>query len=72
MDLNEWPDCPVEGCENKICLSLNSSMCFPHTPGNKHIKHMKIDARNADFNNIIAVDEYQTIEWSEQFDPVKW
>lgn len=39
-----WPDCPVEGCQNKICLALNSEFCFPHTPGNEHVKRMKIDA----------------------------
>lgn len=39
-----WPDCPVEGCPNKICLALNSDRCFPHTPGNKHVKGWKIDA----------------------------
>jgi len=27
----EWPDCPVDGCENKICLALASDKCFPHT-----------------------------------------
>lgn len=42
-----WPDCPVEGCPNKICLSLNSDRCFPHTPGNQHVKRWKIEARNA-------------------------
>lgn len=39
-----WPDCPIEGCPNKICLALNSEFCFPHTPGNEHVKRMKIDA----------------------------
>ena len=39
-----WPDCPVPGCTNKICLALNSDFCFPHTPGNEHVKRMKIDA----------------------------
>lgn len=47
MEWNEWPNCPIEGCPNKICLALNSEFCFPHTPGNKHVKHMKIDAKNA-------------------------
>ena len=46
MTLDEWPDCPVEGCKNKICLALDSQFCFPHTPGNEHVKRMKIDAAN--------------------------
>jgi hypothetical protein len=47
MDFDNWPDCPVDGCKNKICLSLNSDKCFPHTEGNEHVKGWKIDARNA-------------------------
>jgi len=47
MDLDDWPDCPVEGCDNKICIGLDSSLCFPHTPGNKWIKWWKIDAWRA-------------------------
>lgn len=31
MKLDEWPDCPVEGCANKVCLRLKSKYCFPHT-----------------------------------------
>jgi len=46
MTYDEWPDCPVPGCTNKICLALNSDRCFPHTPGNRHVKHWKIEARN--------------------------
>lgn len=46
MDLDDWPDCPIEGCPNKICLALNSEFCFQHTPGNKHVKHIDIDVRN--------------------------
>lgn len=45
--IDDWPDCPVPGCPNKICLSLNSDRCFPHTQGNQHVKRWKIDARNA-------------------------
>lgn len=45
--MEDWPDCPVPGCPNKICLSLNSDRCFPHTPGNEHVKRWKIEARNA-------------------------
>ena len=26
-----WPNCPVDGCKNKINLNLNSGKCFPHT-----------------------------------------
>lgn len=46
LALELWPDCPVEGCPNKCCLALNSEFCFVHTPGNKHVNSMKIDARN--------------------------
>lgn len=45
MDLDSWPDCPAEGCINKICLVLDSQFCFPHTPGNKHVKNIDIDVR---------------------------
>ena len=45
MDLDKWPDCPVEGCPNKICLALDSEFCFPHTPGNEHVKRIGIDVR---------------------------
>lgn len=47
MNFDDWPDCPVPGCALKICLALNSDKCFPHTPGNEHVKRWKIDARNA-------------------------
>jgi hypothetical protein len=30
-----WPMCPIEGCMNRICLSLNSEYCWPHTKGDK-------------------------------------
>ena len=46
MEFDDWPDCPVEGCPNKICLALDSEFCFPHTPGNRHVKHIDIDVRN--------------------------
>lgn len=42
---DDWPDCPVPGCPNKICLSLDSYKCFPHTEGNQHVKRWKIEAR---------------------------
>ena len=45
MNYDDWPDCPVEGCTNKVCLALDSEYCFPHTPGNEHVKRMDIDAR---------------------------
>lgn len=41
-----WPDCAIEGCPNKCCLALDSLFCFPHTPGNKHVKRMKMSAAN--------------------------
>lgn len=43
---SEWPYCVVPGCRNRCCLALNSIFCFPHTPGNQHVKRMKIDAEN--------------------------
>lgn len=48
LDMDAWPDCAVEGCLNKCCLALDSPFCFPHTPGNRHVKLMKIDAFHAD------------------------
>lgn len=45
MDLDEWPDCPVKGCTNKICLALDSDKCFPHTKGHPYVKGLKIDLR---------------------------
>lgn len=30
---NLWPNCPIADCPNKICLSLNSDKCWPHTVG---------------------------------------
>lgn len=47
-EFDAWPDCVVEGCQNKCCLALGSKFCFPHTPGNKHVKSMKIDAFHAE------------------------
>lgn len=47
MSDDAWPDCPVRGCEFKICLALNSDKCFHHTQGNRHVKGWKIEARNA-------------------------
>jgi hypothetical protein len=45
-ELDDWPDCPVEGCENKICYGLSSEYCFVHTDGNEHVKRMRIAAIN--------------------------
>lgn len=42
--MEDWPNCPIDGCPYKTCLVLNSNYCFQHTPGNKYVKHMKIDA----------------------------
>lgn len=42
-----WPECPIDGCTNKISLSLASDKYFVHTPGNDHVKRWKIEARNA-------------------------
>lgn len=43
---NDWDDCPEPGCENKICLSLESDKCFTHTDGNKDLKLFKIYIKN--------------------------
>ena len=31
MEFKDWPDCEVNGCFNKCCLSLNSKYCWDHT-----------------------------------------
>lgn len=41
-----WKDCPVEGCRNKVCLSLASDKCFVHTKGFKWIKELHIILNN--------------------------
>ncbi len=64
--MDGWPDCPVEGCTNKICPSLNSDKCFPHTPGNEHVKRWKIDARNA------PRDETELLEALASVPPPSW
>ena len=33
-----WPMCPVPGCSNRICLSLGSDRCWPHTGTGKDQK----------------------------------
>jgi len=35
-------ECPVDKCTNKVCLSLNSDKCFPHTEGSRRWKLIKI------------------------------
>jgi hypothetical protein len=35
FDIDDWPDCPMSGCQNKTCLSLNSDKCWPHTGSGK-------------------------------------
>lgn len=57
MTLDEWPDCAIDGCPRKCCLALDSIFCFPHTPGNEHVKHMKIDARNGNFDQLVDEPE---------------
>lgn len=59
-DYHEWADCAVEGCPNKACLALDSQFCFPHTPGNEHVKKMRIDA-----NRIYAGLEVRPVESKE-------
>jgi len=45
-ELENWPDCPVDGCDKKICLALDSDRCFPHTMDRhtkKIIRDMKLN-----------------------------
>lgn len=37
-----WANCPIENCENKVCLALKSDKCFVHTKGNRQFKLLKI------------------------------
>ena len=30
-----WPMCPIKNCPNRICLSLGSKYCWPHTGSGK-------------------------------------
>jgi hypothetical protein len=46
--LDDWPRCAMPGCETKICVALDSSFCFPHTPGETEWKHAEIDRRSAE------------------------
>jgi hypothetical protein len=47
IDLDEWPNCAVDGCEYKCCLALESPYCYAHTPGSEYVKSTKIDARHS-------------------------
>lgn len=33
MNLEEWPNCSVPDCPNKIACRLDSDKCWPHTVG---------------------------------------
>jgi len=35
-----WPVCPVPLCSNRVCLSLQSDKCFPHTKSSDSFKDM--------------------------------
>ena len=39
LNIKDWPDCPISGCKAKVCLSLNSDKCFPHTRGDLDLKY---------------------------------
>jgi hypothetical protein len=42
IDSLTWSDCPIEGCNNKTCLSLGSDKCFVHTKGFRWWKLLRI------------------------------
>lgn len=55
-----WPDCPIPGCPNKICLSLNSKYCHPHTKelivdDSEMLEFQRLPMTGAEhkFNNIV-------------------
>ena len=50
MMMKIWPNCPVDGCKNKINLNLNSGKCFPHTEGSYQWKSFKILLKNTFIN----------------------
>lgn len=29
--IQDWPNCSVPDCPNKICIRLHSGKCWPHT-----------------------------------------
>ena len=35
-----WPMCPIKGCQNRICLRLESSYCYPHTGSGKTLDEL--------------------------------
>jgi hypothetical protein len=41
-----WPKCPIEGCNNRICLALKSDKCFVHTKGFRWFKLLRISCNN--------------------------
>ena len=47
--LDDWPDCPVEGCDAKICIALDSPFCFRHTEGTDEEKRRRIVERQQRF-----------------------
>jgi len=38
-----WPMCPIKGCTNRICLSLHSDKCWPHTKSDKSFSDIMKD-----------------------------
>ena len=36
-EIKYWPMCPIKECQNRICLSLNSDYCWPHTKSGKSL-----------------------------------
>ena len=50
MLMKIWPNCPVEGCEYKINLNLNTGKCFPHSEGSNQWKSFKILLKNTFIN----------------------
>jgi hypothetical protein len=29
MKIDDWPDCPTDGCSNKVCTWANAGLCHP-------------------------------------------
>ena len=50
MMMKIWPNCPVDGCKNKINLNLNTGKCFPHSEGSHQWKSFKILLKNTFIN----------------------
>ncbi len=51
MMMKIWPNCPVDGCKNKINLNLNTGKCFPHSEGSYQWKSFKILFKNTFINS---------------------